>query len=390
MCILVSSIYNGIKMNLSLTNIIAILFFFQATLFSVYLTTMKKHRNLSNKLLALFLFVIGANIFEGLLYKSFYMKHPEFAFYINNTASLIAPVLYLYVRTLAYKITKLKWSDLIHLLMYTVLVVWSFFEYHLLPSNEQLTILTTGVGFNELLMKIIGAMMYTQLLIYLILTIRLIIRYKKLVRENYSEDSKVNSSWLSQIVVVFLIIVLLAVIENVIESNFSSETYENTLLIIFFGYLVFINWIIFKALKVPQLFQGIDKDVELAKEMDQGTLTEADKQILDKLNEYMLNEKPYLNSTLTLRQLAKNIELSSRELSILINNHLNQNFFDYVNTFRIENTKQKLIDLAYKDHTVLELMYDSGFNSKSSFNTAFRKVTGLAPTAYKHKYLITK
>ncbi|MCH7523416.1 MAG: AraC family transcriptional regulator [Bacteroidetes bacterium] len=318
------------------------------------------------------------------------MKHPEFAFYINNTASLIAPVLYLYVRTLAYKITKLKWSDLIHLLMYTVLVVWSFFDYHLLPSNEQLTILTTGVGLNELLMKIIVAMMFSQFLIYLILTIRLIIRYRKLVRENYSEDSKVNSSWLSQIVVVFLIIALLAVIENVIESNFSSETYENTLLIIFFGYLVFINWIIFKALKVPQLFQGIDKDVELAKEMDQGTLTEADKRILNKLNEYMLNEKPYLNSTLTLRQLAKNIELSSRELSILINNHLNQNFFDYVNTFRIENTKQKLIDFAYKDHTVLELMYDSGFNSKSSFNTAFRKVTGLVPTAYRHKYLITK
>ena len=353
-----SSIYNGIKMNLSLTNIIAILFFFQATLFSVYLITMKKHRNLSNKLLALFLFVIGANIFEGLLYKSFYMKHPEFAFYINNTASLIAPVLYLYVRTLAYKITKLKWSDLIHLLMYTVLVVWSFFDYHLLPSNEQLIILTTGVGLNELLIKIIGAMMFSQ--------------------------------FLSQIVVVFLIIALLAVIENVIESNFSSETYENTLLIIFFGYLVFINWIIFKALKVPQLFQGIDKDVELAKEMDQGTLTEADKRILNKLNEYMLNEKPYLNSTLTLRQLAKNIELSSRELSIRINNHLNQNFFDYVNTFRIENTKQKLIDFAYKDHTVLELMYDSGFNSKSSFNTAFRKVTGLVPTAYRHKYLITK
>jgi len=315
------------------------------------------------------------------------MKHPEFAFIINNTAGLIAPLLYLYVRTLAYKINRLQWHDLIHLFMYVVLVVWSFFNYHLLPSNDQLTILTTGGGLNEVQVNLISVMMYSQLAIYVILTFRLINRYKKLVKENFSEATRMNSAWLSQVVIAFIFSTFLAVIENVIESAFSIVVYQNSLIAIFFGHLIFINWIIFKALKVPQIFHGIDEDVQLAMEMDHRALTNEDKLELEKLNSYMMNEKPFLDSALSLRQLAKNVDLSSRELSILINSHLNQNFFDYVNTFRIENTKQMLTDVAYKEHTVLELMYDSGFNSKSSFNTAFKKVTGLAPTIYRRKYL---
>ncbi|PLX12007.1 MAG: AraC family transcriptional regulator, partial [Marinilabiliales bacterium] len=75
-----------------------------------------------------------------------------------------------------------------------------------------------------------------------------------------------------------------------------------------------------------------------------------------------------------------------KELSLLINHDLNQHFFDFVNGFRIRKAMEMLSDENKKKFTVLEILYDVGFNSKSSFNTAFKKYTKLTPTEYRKKY----
>lgn len=65
--------------------------------------------------------------------------------------------------------------------------------------------------------------------------------------------------------------------------------------------------------------------------------------------------------------------------------HLNKHFFDFVNEYRIEKAKELLTHPERKEYTVLEILYEVGFNSKSSFNTAFKKRTGLTPTEYRRK-----
>ena len=101
----------------------------------------------------------------------------------------------------------------------------------------------------------------------------------------------------------------------------------------------------------------------------------------------MTKNEPFLDPSLTIYDLSKQIEMPAKDLSLLINHEFNQHFFDFVNGFRIRKAMEILADPDKKDLTVLEILYDVGFNSKSSFNTAFKKYTQLTPTEYRKKHL---
>jgi AraC-like DNA-binding protein len=95
--------------------------------------------------------------------------------------------------------------------------------------------------------------------------------------------------------------------------------------------------------------------------------------------------KPWLDPDLTLEQLAGQLALRPRVLSQVINEDLGQNFFEFINRYRIGEAKALLMDPADKKMTVLEVLYQVGFNSKSSFNTLFKKQTGVTPSEFKKK-----
>ena len=99
----------------------------------------------------------------------------------------------------------------------------------------------------------------------------------------------------------------------------------------------------------------------------------------------MVEEKPYLNPSLTIQDISADIEIPTRELSILINHTLGQHFFDFINTYRIQDAMIILKDSTKNKVTILEILYEVGFNSKSSFNTAFKNHTGFTPTAYRNR-----
>ena len=97
----------------------------------------------------------------------------------------------------------------------------------------------------------------------------------------------------------------------------------------------------------------------------------------------METAKPFLNPSLSIRNLAEEIKMNPRELSILINQQLKQHFFDFVNEYRINEAMKILKDPTKNELTVLEILYEVGCNSKSSFNTAFKKHTGVTPTEFR-------
>ena len=102
------------------------------------------------------------------------------------------------------------------------------------------------------------------------------------------------------------------------------------------------------------------------------------------LKQYMTEKEPFLDPSLTIQQLANQIEIPVRDLSVLINHHMEQHFFDFVNEYRIQKAMIILKDQSKSELTVLEILYEVGFNSKSSFNTSFKKYTTLTPTAYRN------
>jgi adenylate cyclase len=106
-----------------------------------------------------------------------------------------------------------------------------------------------------------------------------------------------------------------------------------------------------------------------------------------KLTQLMERDTPFLDSELSLRSLADQMELPPNYLSQLLNAGFEQNFAEYVNSYRLEDFKRKLSDPAFQHLTLLGLAYESGFNSKTSFNTFFKKTTGTTPAAYRKQQL---
>jgi TolB-like protein/AraC-like DNA-binding protein len=109
------------------------------------------------------------------------------------------------------------------------------------------------------------------------------------------------------------------------------------------------------------------------------------KYYLQQLEQLVHEEKVYIDSLLSLRQVAEKIGLHPNRLSWLLNEQLHKNFNEYINAFRLETFKTKALDPKNKHITILGLAYESGFNSKTSFNSYFKKMEGITPTAWVKK-----
>ena len=101
----------------------------------------------------------------------------------------------------------------------------------------------------------------------------------------------------------------------------------------------------------------------------------------------MENEKPYLNPSLTLFDVSSMTGIPPRSLSDVINSSLNKNFYDFINSFRIKEAETLLAESHETKKTILEILYQVGFNTKSSFNQAFKKHSGITPTQFKKQQL---
>jgi ligand-binding sensor domain-containing protein/AraC-like DNA-binding protein len=128
------------------------------------------------------------------------------------------------------------------------------------------------------------------------------------------------------------------------------------------------------------------KPVKKVKKYQTSALTpDRAEQILKKLLATMEEEEIYLDPDLTLKKLSEKIMVHPNHISQIVNDTLNQSFNDFVNSYRIKTAQEKLLNPREMDKTILEIAYDVGFYSKSVFNTAFKKFTGLTPSQFKQK-----
>ncbi|MEL7222041.1 MAG: AraC family transcriptional regulator, partial [Bacteroidota bacterium] len=147
-----------------------------------------------------------------------------------------------------------------------------------------------------------------------------------------------------------------------------------------------------KPLHPLSRFQQLTKQIfgaysgqELPKRKYKKSLLDSDdlERYKQQLTQLMEEEKPFLNPELTLRDLATQLNLPANYLSQLLNEGFDQNFSEFVNTYRVEAFKTKVAKPDFQHLTILGLAYDSGFNSKTVFNTFFKKVMGKTPAAYR-------
>jgi|GEM_PF-179543 len=140
--------------------------------------------------------------------------------------------------------------------------------------------------------------------------------------------------------------------------------------------------------ELPEINAKADQGEQQAKQKKEkyersGLTQERADQYLKRLEEYTQNEKPYLDANLTVDKLANQSRIPRHYLTQIFSEQLNKNFYLYINGYRINKVKQLLSDPVNKDMTLLDIAYESGFNSKSTFNSIFKKMTNMTPTQYK-------
>jgi YesN/AraC family two-component response regulator len=227
-------------------------------------------------------------------------------------------------------------------------------------------------------------------LAYLPFIIRDLYQYRRKIRANYSTLEKRNLDWLQGFVLAGTLLGITAGVLYTISSfsDILSEYTDFTLL----ASTIFVYSIGYMGLKQAEFFTPIgreEKQVTKEEKPRQESYTrsglneEQGKEFHQELCTLMEKEKPYLRSDLSLAELAGLINISTHNLTEVINTFADTSFYDFVNSYRVENVKQAIKDPEFQNYTLLGIGLESGFNSKSSFNSVFKKHTGLTPSQYK-------
>lgn len=362
---------------------------YQCVLFAFFLILIKKGKKQSNVLLALFLLSYAAIPLDTLInfgeeFRQFSINFSPNIFYVFGSAYWLEAVLLLfYVRSLIYKDFSFKRVDLLYLLPFVLYLIYETNNWYVLDSATKIAILNgyhiEAEPFYTRFINLFRECFRTFCGLLCLLELR---HYQKQIKNNFADIEDVDLTWLKILIVGFLIIRLQAVfvtlgymtsIDLHLTIDYSLVGQLSNFMVMFL-----ISFLIFFSLGVSNLFHGIDR----------ATIANQEKQTIDPaqisaLTLYMQVHKPYLNHLLTLDNLAAQTVMPPRQLSQVINRHFNKNFFEFINSYRIEESKALLSKEENAKVTMLEVMAQAGFNSKATFNTFFKKVVGMTPTQYR-------
>ena len=354
--------------------------------FIVLLLLTKKNKTLPDKILTIWMAVIGLHLL-GFYYSQagYWGKYPHL---IGTTAPIPlfhGPLLYLYSLYALRSKNRFHFPDLLHFVpgIAAYFYMSRFFFFY---SPEKKILIDKGEinDFSTFSYVLLVSILLSGI-IYSILSYRLTIRYKKTIKERFSYSEGISLQWLRYCIVSMALIFLSAIIVFGLRDGLSVAFPFNPEYIFYIILILLIFYIGYFGIKHENIF--IDstvvenrKKATEEKYKNSGVKDEEAAKIYEKLLQFMQEEKPFLKPKLSLSELAENLDLSTNQLSQIINQQAGENFYDFVNKYRVEEFLQK----AEKNRnlSLLALALDAGFNSKSSFNYIFKRQKGLSPSQY--------
>ena len=357
-------------------------------LFAAFLWTVDSSNKLGNRLLSgmLMIIAITISVFSYGFYFEYHLGWDRLRDDINIFAS---PLLFLYIVSCLRSNFKLRPIHLLHLIPFALIMLLMTPRFYWVDETSRKIFLDHYYSYTEV--KIISIIRYTVPMLYISWTYLELYRAKQRILENYSDEKLTLHRWLWQLNTLNLVIFIVSLTKSFLRSQLDQSAFQWVQLLMVVVLISFLIWIVMKALYNPKLFHSIDGSIPLVSNLveQKQPIEETDKdrkvkqEQIDRVLGFMKEERPFLDSSLSLQKLAQQLSLPAQELSLLINHSLGKHFFDFVNEFRIREAQKILIDSSQKAKTVLEILYEVGFNSKSSFNTAFKKHTDMTPTQYR-------
>jgi len=382
----------------------------QSTLLISALLSKKNSNRVANFLLvgiiALFSYYMLIKILCG---TKLILNYPHFAQTYRPLPFLIWALFYFYIKAMTNPNFRFQLKNGIHL---TPFLVYTLFLLSFFLSNTSVKIeaASTPLPTHYILAVVLQTIL---LLLYLIQSYRILRDHQRHIQDLFANIEKVKLVWLKYLLTVFGIIWVAAFIKFISGIVYTADFVMPPILL-----CLAIYGIGFYALKQPEIFKNIKIDTfhtEPENEHtdpsvdDFGEKSQSAEQLLNvnrhlkykysslkprdlsaygqKLIEYIKKDKPYADNELKLQDIASYLGLPPYQLSQVINTELKTNFYSLINKYRIEEAKRLLIDPDKQHLNILEIAFETGFNSKSAFNTAFKKNTTITPSQYKQSQI---
>lgn len=346
-------------------------------LYLSFLVIKKKGKAISDYILAILLFLLFSMF--GIVYYSIEWNLPILQLLIWNISLLIAPILFLYAITLMDEQYKLKKKWILYFIPYILSVLHLIITIIYTKESEMENVFNIDKMFNEV--SILNFFMWLDLIsipFYFFLISRTIKQFKIKLLFNFSNLKNRNLNWLNHLIIGMFFIWLL--IYSFILLGFSTD--ENSILFGFSLSSIFIYYIGFFGLNQKAIFIKTSKN-ETEEKYKKSSIKKSELDIYaTKIKQFMESDKPYLNNDLNLYHFSKLLGISTHDLSQLLNQKFNQNFYTFINSYRINEFKKRVQEDDLKKFTILSIAYDCGFNSKSSFNRIFKNNTGQTPLSF--------
>ncbi|MGB1296272.1 MAG: helix-turn-helix domain-containing protein [Flavobacteriales bacterium] len=347
--------------------------------------------------------VLGAWLLLDVLHLSlFYLNYSDAIFDYPHLAGLgfgmpTAQGVFLFLYAKALTTGSLSWKTIVFHLLPAFLIYIFATPFFILSAEEKVCVMENkGAGY-EWFVYLNNTVMIITGFSYAIWTFLLTKRYSKIIRTRFSNIDKKELNWLKYLSIAMSIIWI-----TVLFSDKSEIIFGVVVLFIFFigGFginqmSIFssqpetseIKVVDFESSNIHQSIEVVDEVVDTPEKPKKryaksGLTAEKSDIIFGKLNQIMATDKLFLNNELTLSQLAEALETPSNHLSQVINEKGNKNFYTYINTLRVNEFIRISKLPENKNITLIAMAYESGFNSKSTFNKHFKAVIGKTPQEY--------
>jgi len=254
---------------------------------------------------------------------------------------------------------------------------------------------STGGAFLGPWPTIIDLLMVVSFLAYTVKTVAMLRAHAKGIRDYFSRDSiAINLRWLGSITLGFFVAFATAILGELAFSGRSGSRIPDVTVLRDAGTLFFAVVFGFCAIKQPVLFKegprkapepglsGIEESP--ARKYEKSGLRDDEAvALLGRLEERMRAARPWLDPDLTIEDLARALGVPRHHITQVINGKLGKNFYRYINEYRVDEVKRKVALGEAERLSILGVALDSGFNSKSSFNEAFKGIMGSTPSEYR-------
>lgn len=356
------------------------------TFFAGLLIATKRPATTANRLMAALMSMLFFDLIFAVVKINFltFYSFPFIAF-------TYGPIIFLYVHFMINPAKRFNFLNLLHFIPFVVFFIISF----VFRSEHVFTDLTGFFVADKFIsLRIVyGICFFLSITLYSIMAFIHISRHQKNLKNTVSYTSgMITLNWLKIISISFYATYVVFFILGGLNLFINFLPFDPYYTI--FVFLTIFSFIYsFYAVKQPALFAEMvadansdeedgEVDASQQKYARSGLKPAEAEKILNDLITFMHRDKPYLNRDLTIHDLAAMTSIQKHYITQVLNENHNRNFFTFINEYRVNEVIERLKDPSNRHFTILAIAYDSGFNSKSTFNTIFKATTGYTPTEF--------